>query len=150
MAGIELRSSAFNDHDLMPDRFSRPDGNVSPPLQWSPPPEGTAELVLLCEDADSRPEPFLHWLVTGIDPNITELPEGAPPEGAREWPNAFGFRGWGGPQPPKGDDPHRYFFHLYALSSPLDFPAPPSAEDARRAAEQREIASGTMVALFAR
>ena len=55
MAGIELRSSAFNDHDLMPDRFSRPDGNVSPQLQWSAAPEDTAELVLLVEDRDGRP-----------------------------------------------------------------------------------------------
>jgi Raf kinase inhibitor-like YbhB/YbcL family protein len=150
MAGMELRSSAFNDHDLMPDRFSRPGGNVSPPLQWSAAPEGTAELVLLCEDPDSAGEPFLHWLVTEIDPNITEVAEGAPPEGGREWPNGFGFKGWGGPQPAKGDDPHRYFFHLYALGSQLDLREPPSAESARRAAEAREIASGTMVGLFAR
>lgn len=150
MAGIELRSSAFTEHDLMPDRFSRPDGNVSPPLQWSDPPEGTATLMLLCEDVDAQPAPFLHWLVTDIDPNTTDTPEGAAPEGAREWPNGFGFPGWGGPQPPKGDDAHRYFFHLYALSSPLDFPEPPTADEARRAAEQRKIASGTIVGLFAR
>lgn len=150
MAGIELRSSAFNDHDLMPDRFSRPDGNVSPPLQWSSAPEGAAELVLLCEDRDSPGEPFLHWLVTGIDPNTTEVAEGDSPEGGREWPNGFGTKGWGGPQPPKGDDPHRFFFHLYALSEPLNLQAPPTAENIRHTAEQLTIASGTTVGLFAR
>lgn len=150
MAGIELRSSAFNDHDLMPDRFSRPDGNVSPPLQWSAAPEGTAELVLLCEDHDSPGEPFVHWLVTGIDPNTTEVAEGDAPEGGREWPNGFGTKGWGGPQPSKGDEPHRFFFHLYALSAQLELREPPTAGSVRRAAEQREIASGTMVGLFAR
>ena len=150
MAGIELRSSAFNDHDLMPERFSRSDGNVSPPLEWSAPPEGTEELVLLCEDAEGRPGPFLHWLVTGIDPRTTGVAEDHVPEGGQEGPNDWGSTGWDGPQPPKGDEPHRYFFHLYAVAEPLDLGPRPTAEEARRAAERRALASGTMVGLFAR
>jgi hypothetical protein len=151
MAGVELRSPAFNDHDLMPARLSKPGGNVSPPLRWSGIPDGTEELVLLCEDADTPgAEPFLHWLVTGIDPNTTGVDEGQVPQGGREWPNGFGTTGWGGPQPPKGDDPHRFFFRLYAVSQPIELPPAPMAEQARRAAEQHELASGTMVGLFAR
>jgi Raf kinase inhibitor-like YbhB/YbcL family protein len=151
MAGVELRSSAFNDHDLMPGRLSKPGGNVSPPLRWSGIPDGTEELVLLCEDPDAPGgEPFLHWLVTGIDPNTTGVDEGQVPQGGQEWPNGFGTTGWGGPQPPKGDNPHRYFFRLYAVSRPLDVPPTPMAEQARRAAEQRELASGTLVGTFAR
>ncbi|WP_433386286.1 hypothetical protein [Micromonospora sp. KLBMP9576] len=33
MAGIMLRSTAFNDHDMLPTRFSKEGGNVSPPLE---------------------------------------------------------------------------------------------------------------------
>jgi Raf kinase inhibitor-like YbhB/YbcL family protein len=149
MAGVELRSSAFNDNDLMPGRLSKPGGNVSPPLQWSGIPDGTEELVLLCEDADAQ-QPFLHWLVTGIDPATTGVGEGQIPQGGREWPNGFGSTGWGGPQPPKGDNPHRYFFHLYAVSQPLDVPSTPMAEEVRRVAEQNQLASGTLVGTFAR
>lgn len=149
MAGIELRSSAFNDHDLMPGRYSRSDRNVSPPLQWSDIPEGTEELVLLCEDVDGA-RPFVHWLVTGIDPDTMGVAEDHVPAGGQEWPNGFGSTGWEGPQPPKGDDPHRYFFHLYAVSEPLDLGPRPTADEVRRAAEQRELASGTTVGLFAR
>lgn len=149
MAGIELRSSAFNDHDLMPGRLSKPGGNVSPPLQWAGIPDGTEELVLLCEDFDA-PQPFLHWLVTGIEPGTNGVGEGQVPDGGKEWPNGFGSTGWGGPQPPKGDNPHRYFFHLYAVSRPLDVPETPMAEDVRRAAEQQELASGTLVGTFYR
>ncbi|MER6757959.1 hypothetical protein ABT235_27705 [Micromonospora echinofusca] len=47
MAGIMLRSTAFNDHDMLPGRFSREGGNVSPPLEWAQVPESAAELVLL-------------------------------------------------------------------------------------------------------
>ena len=150
MAGIELHSSAFNDHDLMPDRYSRPDGNVSPPLEWSAVPEDTAELILLCEDPDAGRQPFLHWLVTGIDPNTRSVAEGDQIADARQWRNGFGFAGWGGPQPPVGDDPHRYFFHLYALAEPLTLGEQPTADDVRRAAEPRKLASGTTVGLFAR
>ncbi|MBX6357053.1 MAG: YbhB/YbcL family Raf kinase inhibitor-like protein [Micromonosporaceae bacterium] len=149
MAGVQLRSSAFNDHDLMPARLSKPGGNVSPPLQWSGIPEGTEELVLLCEDGDS-PQPFLHWLVTGIDPATTGVDEGQVPRGGQEWPNGFGTTGWAGPQPPMGDNPHRYFFRLYAVSQPLDMPSTPTAEQVRQAAEHQELASGTLVGTFAR
>jgi hypothetical protein len=37
----------------MPDRFSYDGGNISPPLEWGGIPDGTAELVLLCEDPDA-------------------------------------------------------------------------------------------------
>lgn len=150
MTGLMLRSAAFNDHDLMPGRLSRLGGNVSPPMQWSGVPDDTAELVLLCEDPDAGPEPFLHWLVTGIDPSVGGVPEGQAPAGGQEWPNDFGSPGWGGPQPPLGDDPHRYFFRLYAVARPLDLPARPSATDVHEATSGTERASGTLVGVFAR
>lgn len=150
MAGLDLRSTAFNDHDLMPGRLSRPGGNVSPPLQWSGVPDETEELVLLCEDADAIPVPFLHWLVTGIDPSATGIGEGQIPTHGQEWPNGFGATGWSGPQPPAGDEPHRYFFRLYAVAEPLHVPPSLRAEDVRRAATDLELASGTLVGAFAR
>jgi Raf kinase inhibitor-like YbhB/YbcL family protein len=150
MAGIMLRSSAFNDHDLLPGRFSREGGNVSPPLEWSQVPEGTEELVLLVEDPDAGTTPFLHWLVTDISPRAGGVPEGGVPDGGREWANDFGATGWGGPHPPRRDDPHRYFFRLYALESPLALPDSPHAEDVHRALAGHEIASGTTVGTYRR
>jgi hypothetical protein len=150
MAGIELRSEAFNDHDLMPQRLSRKGGNVSPPLVWSGVPEDATELVLLCEDPDAGAEPFLHWLVTGIDPAVGEVPEGRVPSKGREWTNGFGATGWAGPQPPAGDEPHRYFFRVYAVAEAPSLPSNPRVSDVHRAVEGRELASGTLVGLFAR
>lgn len=150
MPGLEVRSSAFNDHDLMPERLSKPGGNVSPPLTWSGVPAGTAELVLLVEDPDAGDPPFLHWLVTGIDPAATEVPEGRPPARGAEWVNDFGSSGWGGPQPPKGDKPHRYFFRLYATNGPLQLPDRPDVAQVHQAIADRELASGVIVGTFAR
>lgn len=150
MAGIMLRSTAFTDHDQLPGRFAYEGENVSPPLQWADVPDSARELVLLVEDPDAGREPFLHWLVTGIAPGAGGVAEGAVPDGGRQWPNGAGATGWSGPNPPRGDDPHRYFFHLYALDRPLELPAEPSAEDVHRAVGDRELASGTTVGTYRR
>lgn len=150
MADLQLRSSAFNDHDLMPERLSRFGDNTSPPLTWSGVPENTAELVLLVEDPDASDPPFLHWLVTGIHPGVSEVPEGRVPAGGVESVNGFGTSGWGGPRPPKGDNPHRYFFRLYAVDQPLRLPDNPGSADVHRAVAGHELASGVLVGTFAR
>ena len=149
MAGIQVRSSAFNDHGPMPERMAHGTGNVSPPLAWSQVPDGTQELMLVCEDPDAGRTPFLHWLVTGIDPGTGGVGEGQQPPNGHAWPSGFGDIGYGGPQPPVGDDPHRYFFRLYALSQPAHLPEAPTASDVARAA-QSQLASGVLVGTFAR
>ncbi|MGC1210648.1 MAG: YbhB/YbcL family Raf kinase inhibitor-like protein [Micromonospora sp.] len=150
MAGIMLRSTAFNDHDLLPGRFSRQGENVSPPLEWSDVPDGTEELILFVEDQDAGKTPFLHWLVTGISPRSRGVAEGDVPEGGQEWPNDFGTTGWEGPNPPPHEDPHRYFFRLYALERPLELPEAPQVPDVQRALTDKEIASGTVVGTYYR
>jgi Raf kinase inhibitor-like YbhB/YbcL family protein len=148
-AVVELRSPAFNDHTLIPGRFSLDGDNLSPPLEWSEVPDGTVELALLCEDPDSAGGPFLHWLVTGIDPSVRSIAEGEEVPGT-SWPNDFGRRGYGGPRPPVGDDPHRYFFRVYALGSPLDLQPGVDLDTVRAALEGKRLAAGTLVGLFAR
>ena len=51
---------------------------VSPPLYWGNPPEGTAMLALLVEDADApTPQPLVHAIVWKLPPQAGELDEGA-------------------------------------------------------------------------
>jgi Raf kinase inhibitor-like YbhB/YbcL family protein len=147
---IELRSTAFNDHTPLPGRFSYDGGNVSPPLQWSGIPDGTEELVLLCEDPDAPRGTFTHWVVTNISPTTTGVAEGALPEGGRLGRNGFGQQGWGGPRPPVGDQPHRYFFRLYAADTSLALGESATAEQVHAALEGHTIARGTLVGLFGR
>jgi len=49
--------------------------------------------------------------------------------------NDFGRRGYGGPCPPRGHGPHRYFFKLYALA----VESLKLAEGARRAELDRAL-----------
>jgi phosphatidylethanolamine-binding protein (PEBP) family uncharacterized protein len=64
--------------------------------------------------------------------------------------NDFGEEGYGGPLPPVGGGPHRYFFRVYAASAPLGLVAGASADDLRRALEGKELASGTLVGTYQR
>jgi Raf kinase inhibitor-like YbhB/YbcL family protein len=136
MVEIQVHSPAFNEDEPVPSRHAHDHENLSPPLRWSNVPDGTAELVLLCEDPDSPAGSFLHWLVTGINPRTDGVDEGEIPIGARVWPNGFGEQGWGGPQPPVGDRPHHYEFHLYALADHVRLPEMPSADDVHREVER--------------
>jgi Raf kinase inhibitor-like YbhB/YbcL family protein len=148
--GLTLRSAAFNDHTLIPDRYSYAGGNHSPPLEWTAVPDGTAQLALLCEDQDAPGGTFTHWIVTRIPPTASGMAEGELPPGAVAGPNSFGEDGWGGPQPPVGDEPHRYQFRLYALSRPLAPTDGAGADDVRAAIADRVLDQTTLVGLFGR
>ena len=151
MATIHLRSPAFNDHAPIPARYSLAEvENLSPPLEWSGVPEGTAELAVLCEDPDAPGGTLVHGVLAGLDPSTTGLGEGEVPAGAVQGSNDYGGTGYGGPRPPVGDEAHRYFFRVYAASEPLGLEPGASAEDLRRALEGKELAQGTIVGLYQR
>jgi Raf kinase inhibitor-like YbhB/YbcL family protein len=147
---IDLASDAFEDGDSLPPRYAHDRDNLSPPLEWSQPPQGTAELAVLCEDPDAPSGVFTHWVLAGLDPADTGLAEGEVPPGAIVGFNDFGEPGWGGPQPPPGDGPHRYVFTLFAASSPLHMPEDGSADDLRMALEGKELARGELVGMAER
>lgn len=145
-----MRTAAFSDHTLIPGRYSYEGVNISPPLEWSGIPEDAKELAMLCEDPDAPSGTFIHWVVTNISPSTTGVAEGALPEDAVPGRNGFGELGWGGPRPPVGDDPHRYFFRLYAADRPLELREGATAEQVHAALDNHMIARGTVVGLFGR
>lgn len=113
-SGFALSSPAFRDGgELDPSFTAVEDDAVAPPLEWTAPPPGTQELVLVVEDADSG---HVHWLVWGLPGQKGALFEGeAPP---RTGKNAQGNSEWLLPDPPLGVE-HRYVFQLFALDLPL-------------------------------
>ncbi len=117
---MNLRSEEFAHGEPMPNKYSREGDELSPPFVWDGVPEEADALALLCEDPDAPGEqPFTHWVVFNIPTEKTGLPEGGPIPGT-EGRNDFGEQGYGGPMPPEGDGPHRYFFRLYAIDRVLD------------------------------
>ena len=62
MADFQLTSIAFNDAQPIPRKYSCEGDNLSPPLDWSAPPEGTRSLALVVHDPDAPIGDFTHWL----------------------------------------------------------------------------------------
>ncbi|SMC23021.1 hypothetical protein SAMN02746041_01625 [Desulfacinum hydrothermale DSM 13146] len=119
---LELRSPAFADGGRIPLRYVMPaagGNNLSLALTWTGVPDRARSLALSVVDPHPVANNWLHWLVVDIPPEVGGLKEGASgrsmPRGCRELLNSFGFRGYGGPQPPRGTGDHPYVVTLYAL-----------------------------------
>jgi Raf kinase inhibitor-like YbhB/YbcL family protein len=148
--GPALRSPAFTDHTLIPDRYHDTDDTddaVPPPLEWSEVPEDAAELALVVEDLDA--DGRVHRLVVGIPSSSTGLGEDGLPDGAAEGRTGGGRIGWDPPHPPVGEE-HRYAFRLLVLDTPLGLSEGATPEDLHAAAEGHEVCRGTLVGLVAR
>ncbi len=151
---IQLSSPAFVEGQAIPTRFTGDGADVSPPLQWSEPPAGTASLALVCEDPDAPRGTWVHWALFNLPPQVRELPEGVPTDrvladGAKQGKNDFGNTGYGGPAPPRGK-PHRYYFKLYALDAPLDLPADATRNQLLAAMKGHVLAEGQLMGRYGR
>jgi Raf kinase inhibitor-like YbhB/YbcL family protein len=121
---FEMTSAAFEPGGTIPQQHTCDGPDLSPPLRWAAPPEGTQSLVLIADDPDAPGKTWVHWVLYDLPPDRQELAEGLPQqetliEGGVQGKNDFDKIGYGGPCPPKGK-PHRYFFKLYALDIKLN------------------------------
>ncbi len=155
---IVLTSQAFADGQPIPVKYTGEGDDISPPLHWDGAPAETEEFVLICDDPDApREEPWVHWVIYKIHANIDSLPEGVKPsprppvpagmlQGLNSWPKV----GYGGPMPPKGHGPHRYFFKIYALDTELDIEPELTKEALLEAMQGHIIAEGQLMGTYER
>lgn len=112
---ISVDTPGFGFEEPIPEKHSLAGANRSPEIIWTVEGDDVAELVILVEDPDAPGgDPFVHWMVAGIDPRTTGVGEGEVPEGAVEGANDMGGVGYGGPAPPPGET-HAYHFQVVAL-----------------------------------
>jgi Raf kinase inhibitor-like YbhB/YbcL family protein len=155
LSPVRVSSPGILDGDAIPHRFSADGGNFSPPLSWSNLPEGTASLVITCDDPTGpQGKPFFLWVLYNVPPFLSDIPEGLSkvplcPEvpGAAQGVNDAGRVGYDGPAPPRGHT-HQYEFLVHALDQVLDLPPGPPVSDVQRAMEGHVLGIGRLVGTF--
>jgi len=130
-----LNSPAFEEGGKIPLRYTARGGELSPPLVWANPPEGTQSFLLIVDNPDGveGEGTWVHWIVFDIPKSWQQLPEDLvyTDEFARSG-IAFGrnsARGttWRGPAAYGGEK--RYYFKLYALSERLNLELSPTKDE---------------------
>ncbi|MFB6167096.1 MAG: YbhB/YbcL family Raf kinase inhibitor-like protein [Candidatus Nanohaloarchaea archaeon] len=145
MSNLSLESPAFDFGEKIPEKYGYTEENVNPPLRISGVPEGAESLVLVMDDPDAKPvvgHVFDHWVLYGIPPNTSAIPEGEIPEGSVEGENDYGSQGYGGPNPP--DRTHTYVFKLYALDTELGLGPGATKEEVEEAMKGHVLARDTL------
>jgi len=132
---LQVFSSAFADGGWIPDLHTCQGADVSPSLEWSGEPAGTRSFALILDDPDAPVGTWVHWLLYDVGPQAHNLAQGYKPGSLGiSGKNSWGKAAYGGPCPPKGHGPHRYFFRLYALDLPtLGLPAGAGCEQLQNA-----------------
>jgi Raf kinase inhibitor-like YbhB/YbcL family protein len=157
---LELTSSAFADGGTIPVEYCSQGvaggRNVSPPLEWSAPPEGTLSVALAVVDHHPVARMWVHWTLVDLPPSMRSLPADASTRvatdsGGRELLTTAGLMGYAGPRPPVGSGLHDYVFTVYALDvEHLDLPLAPTAADIEAAVTGHILASGRLTGRFGR
>jgi len=151
---MELRISAFLNGGTIPRAHTADGADHSPALQWDEPPAGTATFALIVDDPDAPGGIWVHWVLYDLPGTARSLAEDQPrtadlPGGAHQGRNSWGRLGWNGPSPPPGK-PHRYFFRLMALSSPLGLPPGATRAQVDAAMNGKILAEGTWMGTYGR
>ena len=119
LSEMQLSSPSFKAGGSIPKKHTGEGEDVSPALAWSQAPKGTRSFAVVCHDPDAPlitrqgTYGFVHWVLYNIPAKVASLAEGV--KDYTEGKSDFGKVGYGGPMPPNGHGPHRYYFWVLAL-----------------------------------
>jgi len=150
---FELTSSVFAQGEPIPVKYTCDGEDVSPPLEWGDPPQGTESFALVNDDPDAPVGTWDHWILYNLPPEARSLPEAVPsdaelPDGSQHGQNSWRRLGYGGPCPPSGT--HRYFFKLYALDTSLDLASNANKKQLLQAMEGHVLAQAELMGVYSR
>jgi Raf kinase inhibitor-like YbhB/YbcL family protein len=153
---LKLNSKAFDNYNMIPEKFSAEQGGISPPLTWSAVPKGAQSFALIITDPD-LPSPklkavtFTHWILYNIPLDVRELPAGISNDELKRQKISIGDNGGGRKQfyppcPILGT--HEYFFRLYALDVKKIQPDTEKRKDILKAMEPHIIGYGELTGKY--
>ncbi len=152
---MQLISSAFDNEERIPVRYTCEGENISPALSWEGVPENAETMALVVDDPDAPSGTFTHWVLYNLPLIPSQLEERESlsdrlSEGLREGFNDFGRQGYGGPCPPRGHGDHRYFFRLYALDQELNLTGRVTRDQLMDAMEGKQLDEAVLMGLYSR
>ena len=140
---LTVTSTAFEEGDAVPVKYSCDGDNVSPPLEWSGAPAASDNFAIVVDDPDAPGGTFIHWVVVDLPAATTSIPEDA--SGLKELTNSRGDESWTGPCPPSGT--HHYRFTVYALPGEI---TSTDTDEALEEIDDSALARGTLTGTFER
>ena len=144
MKTFTVTSTAFNEGEMIPSKYTCDAEELSPPMSLSGVPEEAKSLALIMDDPDTSIGTFVHWVTWNIDPKTLYIAEGVVPTGVLG-KNGTGETGYVSPCPPTGT--HHYHFKWYALDTELSL-TEGTKVDLLKAMEGHVVGQGELVGLY--
>jgi len=155
---MKLISPDFNDGEFLKNEYSLSENygfgctgkNLRPHLKWETSSNQIIEYAITIFDPDAPTgSGFWHWILVNINKTFIETDD-ACISSSLQIRNDFGSYGYGGPCPPKGDQPHRYFFTLYGLKAKIEAHSDTPAAQIGFQLHFKTIEKSSLMALFKR
>ena len=152
---MQIKTGAFSPESRIPEKYTCQGADISPALSWEGVPEKTRSFSLIMDDPDAPGKTWVHWVIYNIPAETRSLPERFSPaerlkNGLLQGRNDFGEIGYGGPCPPPGHGPHRYFFKLYALDTDLNLKPGAGKKDVEKAMDGHILGQAELIGRFER
>jgi Raf kinase inhibitor-like YbhB/YbcL family protein len=152
---MQISSTTIAPGGKIPDNYTCKGEGISPDISWKFVSEKAKSLAMIMEDPDAPSAIWMHWVIYNIPATTPGLLANIPAtesldNGTLQGRNSFGKIGYGGPCPPPGGGPHRYFFRIYALDAPLNLKSGSTAEEVRAAMGNHILEQAELMGRFER
>jgi len=152
---MKIISKDIVNQKTLDKEFTCEGSDLSPEISWEGIPANAQTLALIVDDPDAPMSTWVHWIVYNIPVDMKGFERGIAKskldsKGIVQGITSFGNKQYGGPCPPKGHGPHRYFFKLYALDVKLDIGNRADKGDLEDAMEGHILAKAELIGNYER
>jgi Raf kinase inhibitor-like YbhB/YbcL family protein len=148
---FQLSSPAFESGGTIPIKYTCDGENMSLPLTWTKPPEGTQSLALILDDPDAPHGTWTHWVLFNISSDLDRLPENLSSSDLNimQARNSYDHDTYDGPCPPSNAS-HNYHFRLFALKSRVNASHQATSQEIASEMQPQILGSAELTATYAR
>ena len=149
---FSLKSPVLSNGGRLPQDFTGDGLGVTPPLEWTTPPNGTQGFAVIMHHIDPEGKTKWYWTLFNIPAEVRSLPRNVQNVGI-SGNNSVNEKVGYAPPHSKGPGDKTYILTLYALSAPLRISIPPAqiTRDTLLAAMKDKIlASSELQVIYAR